>query len=93
MAPPKHHRTRPWALTLAACLLLASLVGMLTVPIYARTTPKLGSFPFFYWYQLLWIPLVAILGWLAYLLTGGGQRGRDEGTAGDGSPRSGSGGL
>jgi hypothetical protein len=49
-------------------LLAAAVVGTLWVPIYARTTPKLGAFPFFYWYQLAWIPLVAILAWSAYLL-------------------------
>jgi hypothetical protein len=38
------------------------------VPLYARTGPRLGAFPFFYWYQLAWIPLVAILGAVSYLL-------------------------
>jgi hypothetical protein len=30
--------------------------------------PKLGDFPFFYWYQLIWVPVVAILSWLCFLL-------------------------
>jgi hypothetical protein len=38
------------------------------VPFYNQSTPELGGFPFFYWYQLLWIPIVALLSWLAYLL-------------------------
>jgi Protein of unknown function (DUF3311) len=38
------------------------------VPLYARSWPKLGAFPFFYWYQLLWVPVVAIACWLSYLL-------------------------
>jgi Protein of unknown function (DUF3311) len=38
------------------------------VPIYARSTPKWGVFPFFYWYQLIWTPAIAILSWLVYLL-------------------------
>jgi hypothetical protein len=74
MAAPSHRRRSAWTWLLAAILLLASLVGMLAVPIYARTEPKLGSFPFFYWYQLIWIPGVAVLTWLAYLLVGSGQR-------------------
>ncbi len=49
-------------------LLLLGVVGTLIVPVYARTSPKWGPFPFFYWYQLAWIPLVAILSTIAYLL-------------------------
>jgi hypothetical protein len=49
-------------------LIIIGIAGTLWVPIYARTTPKLGDFPFFYWYQLIWVPVVAILSWLAYLL-------------------------
>jgi hypothetical protein len=49
-------------------LVLAPFVGTLWVPFYARTTPKLGAFPFFYWYQLMWVPAVAVLSGLAYLI-------------------------
>jgi hypothetical protein len=49
-------------------LLLIAVAGTLVVPIYARSTPKLGDFPFFYWYQLLWLVVVAILAWICYLL-------------------------
>ena len=49
-------------------LLIIGIAGTLWVPIYARTTPKLGDFPFFYWYQLIWVPVVAILSFLSYLL-------------------------
>jgi hypothetical protein len=31
-------------------------------------TPKLGDFPFFYWYQLILVPVTAILCWICYLL-------------------------
>jgi hypothetical protein len=44
------------------------VAGPLVVPLYARSGPRLGDFPFFYWYQLIWIPLVAILATIAYLL-------------------------
>jgi hypothetical protein len=53
---------------IAAILLLASIVGALGVPIYARSTPQLGPFPFFYWYQLMLVPVVAILCWLCTVL-------------------------
>jgi Protein of unknown function (DUF3311) len=49
-------------------LIVIGIAGTLWVPIYARTTPKLGDFPFFYWYQLIWVPVVAVLSGLAYLL-------------------------
>jgi membrane protein implicated in regulation of membrane protease activity len=68
----------PVILTVVGVLLAAAVVGTLWVPIYARTTPKLGAFPFFYWYQLVWIPLVAILAWAAYLLTRKVTRSPDE---------------
>jgi len=49
-------------------LLVVAIGGTLWVPIYARSMPKLGDFPFFYWYQLIWLPVVAILCWLCYVL-------------------------
>jgi hypothetical protein len=64
-------------------LLTVAMVGTLWVPIYARSSPKLGPIPFFYWYQLVWVPVVAALCWLCYLLLkdrhtsrhgGGGRR-------------------
>jgi hypothetical protein len=30
------------------------------VPIYARTTPKIGDFPFFYFYLLIFMPAVSV---------------------------------
>jgi hypothetical protein len=49
-------------------LLIIAVVGTLWVPIYARSTPKLGPFPFFYWYQLVWVPISSVLCWICYLL-------------------------
>jgi uncharacterized protein DUF3311 len=68
MAPPRSStRTGLWAVI--AGLLAAALIGTLWVPFYNRLTPKLGGFPFFYWYQLMWVPIVAILCATAYLLS------------------------
>jgi hypothetical protein len=58
-----------------AVLLAAVLVGTLWVPFYNRTTPALGGWPFFYWYQLLWVPVVALISWCAYLLSRLGRTG------------------
>jgi hypothetical protein len=59
----------PVTLTIVAVLLVIGVVGALWVPLYARTTPMLGDFPFFYWYLLMWVPVVAILAFISYLLT------------------------
>ena len=56
--------------------------GTLIVPIYARITPKLGDFPFFYWYQLIYMPVVALVLWIAMLLQRRLRRPDDTGTAG-----------
>jgi uncharacterized protein DUF3311 len=49
-------------------LVLAAILGTLIVPIYDSETPKLGDFPFFYWYQLVYMPAVALALWIAMLL-------------------------
>ena len=61
-------RKSPVAYAAATVLVLVGIAGTLWVPIYARSTPKWGAFPFFYWYQLIWVPVIAIFSWLAYLL-------------------------
>jgi hypothetical protein len=48
-------------------LLLLPYVGMMWVPSYNRAAPEIAGFPFFYWYQLLWIPFGSLLLLLAYL--------------------------
>ena len=77
MAEPRPARTRIGTWIVIAVLLAASLVGTLWVPFYNHTSPALGGFPFFYWYQLMWVPIVAILSAAAYLLarrTSGGRQ-------------------
>ncbi len=83
MSPSNSPGRSPAAWVLATLLLLAAIVGSLWVPIYARTTPKLGAFPFFYWYQLLLVIAVAIVSWVAFLLI----RPRAGGTASPDSAR------
>jgi hypothetical protein len=43
-----------------AVLIIASIFFSLYVPLYARTTPKVGDFPFFYFYLLVYMPAVSI---------------------------------
>ncbi|OZI31385.1 hypothetical protein CAL29_26105 [Bordetella genomosp. 10] len=54
-------------------LLLLPFFGLLWVPFYNQATPELFGFPFFYWYQLLWVPVTAALTWIVFRST------RDEG--------------
>jgi hypothetical protein len=49
-------------------MLAVAIGGALWVPIYAHVQPKLGAFPFFYWYQLILVPVTAFLCWISYLL-------------------------
>jgi hypothetical protein len=55
-------------------LLTAAVAGTLCVPFYNQLTPAFGGFPFFYWYQLMWVPIIAILSCIAYLLPRPAQR-------------------
>ena len=49
-------------------MLAVAIGGALWVPIYAHVQPKLGAFPFFYWYQLILVPVTGFLCWISYLL-------------------------
>ena len=51
-----------------AVLITASILGTLIVPIYARITPKIGDWPFFYFYLIAYIPVAAIILWIVNLL-------------------------
>jgi hypothetical protein len=47
-------------------LLLVPYLGLCFPVLYARSTPSLGGFPFFYWYQLAWVVLASALMGLVY---------------------------
>jgi uncharacterized protein DUF3311 len=57
MVPTTRHRL--W-------LLLLPYIGLLWVPFYNFRDPTLFGIPFFYWYQLAWVPVAAFLTWIAY---------------------------
>jgi len=72
MAPPappaRTPAKRPSTLVTVAVMLTIAIMGSLWVPIFARTQPELGGFPFFYWYQLILVPVTSVLCWICYLL-------------------------
>lgn len=47
-------------------LLLLPYAGLLWPAFYNMREPELLGFPFFYWYQLAWVPITALLTWLVY---------------------------
>jgi predicted ferric reductase len=52
-------RRKRWRL--AHLLLLVPYIAVLWVPSFNRAEPSLAGIPFFYWYQMLWIALGAVL--------------------------------
>ncbi|MBQ0865722.1 DUF3311 domain-containing protein [Streptomyces sp. RK75] len=70
----------PARVVIALCL-VAPFVAMLWVGSYAKTGPALMGVPFFYWYQMLWVPISAVLTMIAYQLWRRDQRARRGGDA------------
>ena len=58
----RSHRAWYW-------LLLVPLIGLLVPSIYNHTDPELIGIPFFYWYQLAWVPLSVAVTWFVYSKT------------------------
>jgi hypothetical protein len=40
--------------------------ALLWLPFYNDARPSFAGFPFFYWYQFLWVPITSILLYVAY---------------------------
>jgi hypothetical protein len=60
--PQKAKRTAWWV----AVLLALPYLGLCFPKLYARATPTLFGFPFFYWYQFAWVVLTSFLLYLVY---------------------------
>jgi hypothetical protein len=69
-----------------AILIIASIFFTLYVPLYARATPKVGPFPFFYFYLLVYMPVVAIALWIVITLQKRLEPARSEGPGAPGAP-------
>jgi hypothetical protein len=52
-------------------LLILPALGLAFPAIYSRPAPELIGFPFFYWYQIAWILVSALLTALVYMMTEG----------------------
>jgi hypothetical protein len=58
----------PVSAAIITILVAGSILCTLIVPIYASKTPKIGDWPFFYFYLLVYMPAVAIALWICTLL-------------------------
>ncbi|QIE28502.1 hypothetical protein SBC1_66060 (plasmid) [Caballeronia sp. SBC1] len=47
-------------------VLLIPYVALLWLPFYNDTRPSFAGFPFFYWYQFLWVPLTSLIIYIVY---------------------------
>jgi hypothetical protein len=47
-------------------LFILPFIAMFWVASYNRVAPELFGFPFFYWYQLLWIIIAAAIAGIVY---------------------------
>jgi hypothetical protein len=55
-APRKQSQWSWWYL-----LFLIQFVAVLWPPFYNKAAPSFAGLPFFYWYQLLWVAISAVL--------------------------------
>jgi hypothetical protein len=55
-------------LALAGLLLMIPIAALMWVGSYSKVDPKLGSFPFFIWYQFVWVVLCSAMTYTAYRL-------------------------
>jgi hypothetical protein len=53
---------------IAAVCVIVPFVAVLWVPIFDKDKPEVAGFPFFFWWQLLWVAVTAALMALAYVV-------------------------
>jgi hypothetical protein len=63
MATPLGSEPRPHWLRI---LFVLPFVAMLWVSSYNHLAPELFGFPFFYWYQLVWVIISAVIAGIVY---------------------------
>ena len=47
-------------------ILILPYLALLWIPFYNDVKPAIFGFPFFYWYQLLWVPVTSLILFIAY---------------------------
>jgi CHASE2 domain-containing sensor protein len=61
-------------LVAAGVLIAAAIVVPLLVNTYSDDKPRLWGFPFFFWYQLLWVFIASACTYTAYVIIERGRR-------------------
>ncbi len=61
---PKKRNVKP----IGFLLLLAPFIVLVWPPFYNADQPRLVGIPFFYWFQLCWIVITAVLTTIVYML-------------------------
>jgi hypothetical protein len=86
------YAAHPVITAVIAILIIAAVFFSLYVPLYASATPMVGDFPFFYFFLLIYMPVVAIVLGIVLFLQNLLQRpapdvsGRGPGGPGTGKP-------
>jgi hypothetical protein len=65
-AAARRYNFSPWNL-----LLLIPVIGVLIPGVYNRTEPTLAGWPFFYWFQMVAIPVSVLITIVVYRATRG----------------------
>jgi ABC-type spermidine/putrescine transport system permease subunit II len=68
MVTPARYRLSTGTMVAVTILLAIPILALVIVPIYAKKSPELWGFPFFYWYQLLWVLICGVFTSAAYSL-------------------------
>jgi len=88
-APPDNRRHYPappankGLLVLTGVLIAIPIVALLLVGTYSRKEPYLAGFPFFFWYQFLWVFLCSGFTYAAFLVVRKARPHRPMDTEGD----------
>lgn len=75
---PTRGPARPGPYIGAGILLAIAILVPLFVPLYSIDKPRFAGMPFFYWYQMLWVPITAGMIGIAYWLVSKEDRRRRE---------------
>ena len=56
------------ARVIAAVCVIVPFIAVLWIPLYDKRKPEVAGFPFFFWWQLVWVLITASLMGLAYFV-------------------------
>jgi hypothetical protein len=66
--PGRPPRIPPAAAVAVFLLLAIPCAALAIVPLYSHENPHLWGFPFFYWYQIMWVLITPVLTAVAYVI-------------------------